>query len=40
MHKKDDKGASKEQETFHSKTYKTALAALPKNQVSISPKLK
>jgi hypothetical protein len=40
MHKKDDKGASKEQEAFHNKTYKTALAALPKNQVSISPKLK
>lgn len=40
MHKKDDKGAAKEQDAFHSKTYKTALAALPKNQVSISPRLK
>jgi hypothetical protein len=40
MHKKDDKGAAKEQSTFQSKTYKTALAALPKNQVFVSPKLK
>jgi hypothetical protein len=40
LHKKDDKGAAKEQSTFQSKTYKTALAALPKNQVFVSPKLK
>jgi hypothetical protein len=35
-----DKGAEKEQETYKSKTYKNALAALPKSQVSISSKLK
>jgi hypothetical protein len=40
LHKKDDKGAAKEQATFQSKTYKSALAALPKNQVFVSPKLK
>jgi hypothetical protein len=40
LHKKDDKGAEKEQAVFHSKTYKTALASLPKNQVFVSPKLK
>ena len=40
LHKKDDKGAAKEQSTFQSKTYKTALASLPKNQVFVSPKLK
>lgn len=40
MKTKDDKGAHKEQETFKAKTYKGALAALPKNQVTISPKLK
>lgn len=40
MHKTDDKGAQKEQETFKAKTYKTALAALPKAQVTVSPKLK
>jgi hypothetical protein len=40
LHKSDDKGAAKEQNTFQSKTYKTALAALPKNQVFVSPKLK
>jgi hypothetical protein len=40
MHKKDDKGAEKEQNAFQSKTYKSALATLPKNQVFVSPKLK
>jgi hypothetical protein len=40
MHTTNDKGAAKEQSTFQSKTYKTALAALPKNQVFVSPKLK
>lgn len=40
MRTTDDKGAAKEQNTFQSKTYKTALAALPKNQVFVSPKLK
>jgi hypothetical protein len=40
LHKKDDKGAEKEQAAFHSKTYKSALAMLPKNQVFVSPKLK
>jgi hypothetical protein len=40
MHRKDDKGAAKEQSTFHGKTYKAALSVLPKEQVSVSPKLK
>ena len=40
MHTTNDKGAAKEQSTFQSKTYKTALGALPKNQVFVSPKLK
>lgn len=40
MHKTDDKGALKEQETFKAKTYKAALAQLPKSQVTVSPKLK
>jgi hypothetical protein len=40
LHKTDDKGAAKEQTTFQSKTYKSALAALPKNQVFVSAKLK
>jgi hypothetical protein len=40
LHKKDDKGAEKEQSAFHSKTYKSALATLPKDQVFVSPKLK
>jgi hypothetical protein len=40
MRTTDDKGAAKEQNTFQSKTYKSALAALPKNQVFVSPKLK
>jgi hypothetical protein len=35
----NDKSAEKEQEAFKLKTYKDALAALPKNQVTISPKL-
>jgi hypothetical protein len=34
-----DKSAEKEQETFKLKTYKEALAELPKNQVMISPRL-
>jgi hypothetical protein len=40
LHRKDDKGAAKEQDTFQSQTYKAALAKLPKNQVFVSPKLK
>jgi hypothetical protein len=40
MHTTNDKGAAKEQSTFQSKTYKSALTALPKNQVFVSPKLK
>jgi hypothetical protein len=40
LHTTNDKGAAKEQSTFQSKTYKSALAALPKNQVFVSPKLK
>jgi hypothetical protein len=40
MHTTNDKGAAKEQSTFQSKTYKSALALLPKNQVFVSPKLK
>lgn len=40
MKKTDDKGALKEQEAFKAKTYKAALATLPKQQVSVSPKLK
>jgi hypothetical protein len=35
----NDKNAEKEQETFKLTTYKDALATLPKNQVTISPKL-
>ena len=35
----NDKNAEKEQESFKLKTYKDALATLPKNQVTISPKL-
>ena len=40
LHKTDDKGARKDQEEHKMKTYKTALSFLPKNQVTISPKLK
>jgi hypothetical protein len=40
LHRKDDKAAAKEQDTFQSQTYKAALAKLPKNQVFLSPKLK
>jgi hypothetical protein len=40
LHRKDDKGAAKEQDTFQSKTYRTALAKLPKGQVFVAPKLK
>lgn len=36
----DDKGAAREQSSFQSKTYKSALGTLPKNQVFVSPKLK
>jgi hypothetical protein len=39
MHKIDDKGAKKEQEAHKTKTYKAALAMLPKDQVMVSPKL-
>jgi hypothetical protein len=40
MGAKSSEAAEKEQESFKSKTYKEALAMLPKDQVSISPKLK
>ena len=40
LHKTDDKGAKKDQEEHKTKTYKTALSFLPKNQVTISPRLK
>jgi hypothetical protein len=40
MHTKDEKGAAKEQDAFQKKTYKEALALLPRNQVSVSAKLK
>ncbi len=40
MHKKTSEQAEKEQEKFKSKTYKDALEKLPKEQVTISPKLK
>jgi hypothetical protein len=40
MHRKDDKGAAKEQDTFQAQTYKATLAKLPKDQVFVSPKLK
>jgi hypothetical protein len=40
LHKTDDKGAKKEQEQQRTKTYKAALALLPKDAVFVSPKLK
>ncbi len=40
MHKTTTEKAEKEQEKFKSKTYKDALDKLPKEQVTISPKLK
>lgn len=40
MGAKSSEAAEKEQESFKSKTYKDALARLPKEQVTISPKLK
>jgi len=40
LHKTNDKGALKEQEAHKTKTYKTALSMLPKDQVFVSPKLK
>jgi hypothetical protein len=40
MHAKTSEQAEKEQEKFKSKTYRDALAKLPKEQVTISPKLK
>jgi len=40
LHKTDDKGAKKEQEQQKTKTFKAALAFLPKDAVFISPKLK
>ena len=40
LHKTDDKGALKEQETQKTKTYKAALSFLPKDHVFLSPKLK
>jgi hypothetical protein len=40
MRTASDKQAEREQSSFHSKTYKSALSTLPKNQVFVSPKLK
>jgi hypothetical protein len=40
MHRMNEKQAAKEQDAFQKKTYKGALALLPKNQVFVSPKLK
>ncbi len=40
MGKSDDKGARKEQEAHKTKTYKAALSSLPKERVTVSPKLK
>jgi hypothetical protein len=40
LHRKDDKGAAKEQDAFQNKTYRAALARLPREQVFVSPKLK
>jgi hypothetical protein len=40
MGKKSSEAAEKEQEKFKSKSYKSALEKLPKEQVFISPKLK
>jgi len=40
MGKKSSEQAEKEQEKFKSKTYRDALDKLPKNQITISPKLK
>ena len=40
MGAKTSEAAEKEQEQFKSKTYKDALAKLPKEQVTISPQLK
>jgi hypothetical protein len=40
MGAKSTEAAEKEQESFKSKTYRDALGRLPKEQVSISPKLK
>jgi hypothetical protein len=40
MHKKTTDQAEKEQEKFKSKTYRDALDKLPKEQVTISPKMK
>ena len=40
MKQMTDKEAEKDQAAFHTKTYKAALATLPKGQVSVSSKLK
>jgi len=40
MHKLDDKGAKKDQEQQKTKTYMAALSFIPKERVSVSPKLK
>jgi hypothetical protein len=40
LHKTDDKGAKKDQEQQKTRTYKAALSFLPKDHVTISPKLK
>jgi len=40
LHKIDDKGALKDQEQQKTKTYKAALSFIPKDRVSVSPKLK
>jgi hypothetical protein len=39
LHKTDDKGALKDQEQQKTRTYKAALGFLPKDQVTISPRL-
>jgi len=40
MKRMNDKQAAKEEQTFRTKTYRDALAKLPKAQVMVSPKLK
>jgi hypothetical protein len=40
MRRMNDQQAAKEEQAFRSKTYREALAKLPRAQVTISPKLK
>jgi hypothetical protein len=40
LHKTDDKGAKKDQDQQRTKIYKAALSSLPKDAVTVSPKLK